>query len=217
MKTLGIIPARGGSKGIPNKNLLQLGGKPLIAYTVEAARASGVIDRLILSTDSEAIAEIGRSLGVEVPFMRPPELASDDAPMLPVVQHAVSQMEQSGWVADIVVLLQPTSPLRRPERIQQAVELLKSSDCSSVVSVTEIPEMFAPQKAMVIHDRFLDFWSDDGESVITASTIGANVCPREHSLRCVETGFIRGRNPLRKQMFTANPHCRRNTQFGYFG
>ena len=89
MKVLGVITARGGSKGIPGKNLKLLGGRPLIAYTIDAARQSGVLDRLILSTDDAAIAEVAQGLGCEVPFLRPPELARDDTPHLPVMQHAV--------------------------------------------------------------------------------------------------------------------------------
>ena len=165
MKVLGLVPARAGSKGIPNKNLRELAGKPLLAYTVEAATASGSIDRLILSTDSEAIAEQGRSLGLEVPFMRPAELAKDDTPMLDVAQHAVAELETLDWRVDIMVLLQPTSPLRRPERIQEAVQVLKSREYDSVVSVVQIPDLFAPQKAMRIQNGLLRFWSADGETI----------------------------------------------------
>ena len=116
-KVLGIIPARGGSKGIPGKNMRLLGGKPLLAYSIEAARASGVIDRLILSTDSEEIAALGREFGAEIPFMRPAELAADDTPMQAVLEHALAGLDEQGWRAEIVVLLQPTAPLRRPEHI----------------------------------------------------------------------------------------------------
>lgn len=158
MNVLGLIPARGGSKGIPGKNLRQLGGKPLLAYSAEAARASGVIDRLVLSTDSEAIAELGRQLEIEVPFLRPAALAQDDTPMLPVIQHAVGALEDSGWAPDIVVLLQPTSPLRRPAHIAEAVRRLWKEDCDSVVSVIEIPHIFSPQRALHAGEGYLRFW-----------------------------------------------------------
>ncbi|MEX2160720.1 MAG: acylneuraminate cytidylyltransferase family protein [Anaerolineales bacterium] len=160
-----MVPARGGSKGIPNKNLRELAGKPLLAYTLEAARSSGVIDRLVLSTESPAIADLGRSLGMEVPFMRPEELAGDESPMLGVVQHAVVELERLGWRPDIIVLLQPTSPLRRGERIREAVELLKGNDCDSVASVVEIPDLYSPQKAMRLEGGFLKFWTDNGKAV----------------------------------------------------
>lgn len=165
MNVLGLIPARGGSKGIPGKNLRELAGRPLLAYTRDAALASGVIDRLVLSTDSEAIAELGRHLGIEVPFLRPVELAQDDTPMLPVLQHTVKILEESEWSPEIVVLLQPTSPLRKPEHIVVAVRQLQQGDCDSVVSAVEIPHLYSPQKALKVVDGALQFWMDDGEQI----------------------------------------------------
>ena len=114
MTVVGIVPARGGSKGIPRKNIAPLLGKPLLAYTAEAALAARRLARVILSTDDDEIAEVGRRCGLEVLFMRPPELARDDTPMLPVVQHAVRWLEERGDRYDAVCLLQPTNPLRRP-------------------------------------------------------------------------------------------------------
>lgn len=143
-KILGIIPARGGSKGIPGKNIRLLNGKPLIQYAIEAARASQVVDRLILSTDTNEIANVGRELGIEVPFLRPPELANDDTPMLPVIEHVIHFVEAQGWQPDIVILLQPTAPMRRPEYIEQALKLLTETKCDSVVSVIEVPRHYVP-------------------------------------------------------------------------
>ena len=164
-KVLGIIPARGGSKGIPNKNLRELAGRPLLAYTVDAAQESGVIDRLILSTDSGEIAELGRSLGVEVPFMRPVELAQDDTAMLPVLKHAVAQLEAGGWQPEIIVLLQPTAPLRKAQHIAEAVGLLQEESCDSVVSVVEVPGHYVPHFVMKIEEGKLDFFLPEGERV----------------------------------------------------
>ena len=111
MKILGIIPARGGSKSVPRKNIKDLGGKPLIAWTIEAAKASGVFDRLILTTDDEEIAEVGKKWGAEVAFMRPAELAQDTTPTLPVLQHAVKWLEDNdGSKPDAGMILQPTTP-----------------------------------------------------------------------------------------------------------
>ena len=149
---LGIIPARGGSKGIPGKNIRLLAGRPLLEYTVRAACASGVINRLILSTDSQEIAAVGHRLGVEVPFLRPNELAQDDTPMVPVLEHAVAFLEQTGWSPEIIVLLQPTAPLRRPQHIVDAVSLLRAARCDSVVSVVEVPRHFSPDYVMKIED-----------------------------------------------------------------
>lgn len=173
MKILGIIPARGGSKGIPNKNLRELAGKPLLAYAAEAANSAGVFDRLVLSTDSQAISDLGRSLGLDVPFMRPADLAADDSPMLAVLQHAVTQLEERGWKADIIVLLQATSPLRRAERIVEAVNLLKNGNYDSVVSVVEIPDLYSPQKAMRIENGRLEFWSPDGQTITRRQQVEA--------------------------------------------
>jgi len=156
MKVLGIITARGGSKGIPGKNIKKLAGKPLIVYTIEAARKSGALDRIILSTDDEQIAKIGRKYGAEVPFMRPARLARDDTQHLPVLQHAVRWLkEKENYRPDFVMILQPTSPLRQPFHIKEAVELIKKGKADSVLSVAKIPENFSPHKAMVVNDRGL--------------------------------------------------------------
>jgi CMP-N-acetylneuraminic acid synthetase len=142
---LGIIPARGGSKGIPGKNLALVAGRPLIAYTFDAARASHMLTHVVLSTDSEAIAAVGRDHGIEVPLLRPRELATDDTPMLDVLRHVVATV--SGR-PDIVVLLQPTSPLRRGEHIDAAVSTLIESRADSVVSVMPVPHQFTPTSVM---------------------------------------------------------------------
>src|SRR5512132_4248089 len=107
MLLLGLVPARGGSKGVPGKNVRPLAGHTLLDYTARAARDSGVLDRVMLSTDSPEIADAGRRAELEVPFMRPASLAADDTPMLPVIQHALAELARSGWSPDIIVLLQP--------------------------------------------------------------------------------------------------------------
>lgn len=149
-KILGIITARGGSKGIPGKNIKALAGKPLIFYTIDAAQKSGVFDRLILSTDDEKIASVARSYGCDVPFIRPKELADDNTQHLPVIQHAVSWLkENEGYYSDFVMILQPTSPLRQSFHIQEAVDLIFKNNGDAVLSVAEMPENFSPHKAMV--------------------------------------------------------------------
>jgi CMP-N,N'-diacetyllegionaminic acid synthase len=142
------VPARGGSKGLPGKNLRLIAGRPLLAYTADAARASRRLERVVLSTDDAAIADAGRNAGLDAPFLRPAELASDEAPMIGVLRHAVAEMAVRGFTADIVVLLQPTSPLRRAEHIDAAVDLLESTGADSVVSVVEVPHQFSPVSVM---------------------------------------------------------------------
>ena len=144
MKILGLIPARGGSKGVPGKNIRILAGKPLIAYTVEQVNASMQIDRLILSTDDEAIAKVAREIGLEVPFMRPNELANDSAGSLAVVQHALDFVEAQGEEYDAVCLLQVTSPYRPHGCIDAAIELFEKTRPDSLVSVRKVPDEFNP-------------------------------------------------------------------------
>jgi len=155
MRVLAVIPARGGSKGIPDKNLARVCGRPLLAYTADAAKASTRVTRTIVSTDDDRIAECARSLGLEVPFMRPASLAGDETPMLPVLQHALDAMDARGFAADAVVLLQPTSPLRRAEHIDAAIDSLERAGADSVVSVVEVPHQFNPVSVMRIEDGWL--------------------------------------------------------------
>ncbi len=135
---LGLIPARGGSKGIPRKNLVSVAGKPLIGYTIEAGLRSRHLDRVLLSTDDEEIAETSRRLGLKVPFLRPAELAADDTSMMAVIRHALRELAKTeGDQPTVVVLLQPTSPLRTEAHIDAAIELFEKEQADSVVSVSE--------------------------------------------------------------------------------
>ena len=147
---LALVPARGGSKGIPDKNIRPLVGHTLLHYAAQAAVASGVIDRIGLSTDSEAIAAEGRRAGLDVPFIRPAALARDETPMLPVIEHAVEALSVSGWEPEIVVLLQPTSPLRTGAHIRAAVQALRDTGADSVVTVVELPRHLSPDYVMRI-------------------------------------------------------------------
>ena len=144
---------------------MKLAGRTLLDYTAAAARDSGVIDRIVLSTDSEEIADAGRRAGLEVPFMRPGALAQDDTPMFPVIQHAVETLTADGWTTDVIVLLQPTSPLRRPAHVRDAVTLLHESKADSVVSVIELPRHLSPDYVMRIDDGALRPFLDEGERV----------------------------------------------------
>jgi CMP-N-acetylneuraminic acid synthetase len=135
MKTIAIIPARGGSTRIPRKNLAQLAGKPLIAYTIQAALAARHIDGVFISTNDAEIAAVARDYQAKV-IWRPDELCTATSPTEPAIQHAVDQIEQNqGHRVEIVILLQATSPLRGTKRIDQAVDLLRQSGCDAVASV----------------------------------------------------------------------------------
>lgn len=147
---------------MPGKNIRPLAGRSLLEYTAVAARDSGVIDRIILSTDSEEVADAGRRAGLDVPFMRPAHLAQDETPMLPVVQHAVSETIRGGWSPDLIVLLQPTSPLRRPDHIRDAVGILRGSQADSVVTVVEVPKHLSPDYVMRIDGEVLRPFLPDG-------------------------------------------------------
>lgn len=151
MEILGIIPARGGSKGIPGKNLRPLAGRPLIAHTIEAALGSRRLTRTILSSDCPEIMAVARGLGLDVPFPRPAALAADDTPMLPVIRHALDTLrEREGYEPQYIVLLQPTSPLRQARHIDEALDKLLASDADSLVSVVQVPHQYAPTSVMVL-------------------------------------------------------------------
>jgi len=137
MKTLAIIPARGGSKSIPNKNITLVGGKPLLEWTISAARAAQSIDRVIVSTDSPDIAGVARACGAEVPFLRPPELAQDDTPGIVPILHAAQWLkEHQSYEPDYVMCLQPTSPFRTLEDIEAVLKMAWDRQAESVISVT---------------------------------------------------------------------------------
>ena len=137
-KVVAIIPARGGSKSIPHKNIRPLGGVPLLAYSIAAGLESIYVDRVIVSTDNEQIAEIARAWGAETPFLRPAELATDDATDFPLFEHALQWLkEQESYIPDMLVQLRPTSPLRPPGIVDRAVEtLLARPEVDSVRGVT---------------------------------------------------------------------------------
>ena len=137
-KVLAIIPARGGSKGLPGKNIRELCGKPLIAWTIEQAKSCSDIDRVVVSTDDNQIALISEKWGAKVPFMRPAELASDTATTIDVIFHAIDWFKKhEDYRPEYILLLQPTSPLRSSEDINGAIQMLKDKDARAVVSVCE--------------------------------------------------------------------------------
>jgi CMP-N-acetylneuraminic acid synthetase len=141
---LGIIPARGGSKGIARKNIRLLCGEPLLAYTANTAFKSACLNRVLLSTEDPEIAQVGKELGLDVPFLRPAELASDSTPMIEVVLHAIRCVQSQGESYDAICLLQPTSPLRSAGTIDRCISLLWERDADTVISVRPVPLEYNP-------------------------------------------------------------------------
>ncbi len=153
MNILGFIPARGGSKGIPKKNIYPLAGKPLIAHTIEQSLGSR-INRTIVSTDSEEIASVSRQYGAEVPFLRPETLSSDKAVIKDAMQHCLDELlRRDGYQPDIIVLLQPTTPLRKAKHIDDFIDLLSSENADTVVSVSDPME----------HPGDMVYWQSAGQ------------------------------------------------------
>ena len=156
MRVLGIVTARGGSKGIPGKNIRPICGKPLLQYTAEAALAAKRLARVVLSTEDEEIAAVGRRCGLDVPFMRPAELAKDDTPHVPVLQEVVRKLEQAGEKYDAIMTLQPTNPLRLPSDIDGAIALFEKTGADSVISFVPVGDK---------HPARMKFIDDDGRVV----------------------------------------------------
>jgi CMP-N,N'-diacetyllegionaminic acid synthase len=149
MRVLGIITARGGSKGIPRKNIIPLLGKPLLQWTADAALSARRLTRVVLSTDDPEIAEVAQQCGVDVPFFRPPELARDDTPTIPVLQDVVRRLAAAGESYDAVLTLQPTNPLRQAADIDGAIELLEKSGADSVISFVSVGERHPARMKML--------------------------------------------------------------------
>ncbi|MFN5920668.1 MAG: cytidylyltransferase domain-containing protein [Bacteroidota bacterium] len=144
MKILSIIPARSGSRGVPGKNTKLLGGKPLIAYTIESAKQSKWLTDIVVSTDSESIATLAREHGAVVPFIRPAELATDSAKSIDVVVHTLTELQNQNKLYDAVVLLQPTNPFRPAGFIDEAIERFSKTTCDALVSVLPVPHEYNP-------------------------------------------------------------------------
>ena len=164
LNILAVIPARGGSKGIPRKNLCQVAGVSLVGHAVKTARSVSWIDEIVVSTDDQEIAGEGRKYGAEVPFMRPPELAGDNASSTDMWKHAWLESEAHFKVTfDISILLEPTSPLRRPSDISKTVDALLENDSDAAATVSQAPAHFTPHKCLTINERgIIGFYHSKG-------------------------------------------------------
>lgn len=158
-RTLAIVPARGGSKSIPYKNIVNLGGRPLISYCIKAIRKSRLVDRLIVTTDDSKIAKVSKKYGAEVPFLRPAELAQDSTPTIPVIEHTLRWLEKfEGYKPDFVLLVEPTTPFIKTEQIDEAFEMLVDKQADSSTTVISVPRVFHPYHIRVASDEgFLNF------------------------------------------------------------
>ncbi|MFN3647994.1 MAG: cytidylyltransferase domain-containing protein [Armatimonadota bacterium] len=172
MRVLGIIPARGGSKGVPRKNVRPLAGRPLLAYTADAALGAKSLTRTILTTDDPEIAQVGRDCGLDVPFLRPAELAQDDTPTKPVLQHAVRCLEAEGERWDAICLLQPTNPLRGADVVDACVRMFVEREADAVVTVLAVPPEYNP--------HWVYFQDESGS--LRISTGEAEPIPRRQAL-----------------------------------
>ena len=162
-KILAVITARGGSKGIPRKNIKELANRPLIAYTIEAAKNSQYLTRFIVSTDDQEIAEISKNYKADVPFIRPDELAQDNTPSLEVVNHALGWLEENNNERyDYVMTLQPTSPLRNSKDIDECIKKAIEINADSMMSMKEL-EDFSPKKLKKINNNLISpYFEDEG-------------------------------------------------------
>jgi len=163
--TIGVITARGGSKGIPRKNIRELGGTPLIAWTIKAAKQSALLDDCVVSTDDDEIAAVAERFGGRVPFRRPAELSTDAAKSIPVVQHALTWMrENEGKTFDYAMILQPTSPFRAAEDIDACVRKIVETGADSVMSMKELVDFSIPKLKVLDGDRILPLVEGEGSS-----------------------------------------------------
>jgi CMP-N,N'-diacetyllegionaminic acid synthase len=164
-RILGVITARGGSKGIPRKNIKDLAGKPLIAYTIEEAKKSKLLTRCIVSTDDSEIAEISKKYDADIPFIRPSEIAQDDSTSMDVAQHAIRYLkDELNEDYDYLMILQPTSPLRIVEDIEKSIEKIVDTSADSVMSMMELVDFSIKKLKRIEDDKVHPFLEDEGKT-----------------------------------------------------
>ncbi len=164
MKVLGLVVARSGSKGVPGKNLRILGGHPLVAWAVCAGRKAAMLSSVVISTDDRAIAETARRYGAKAPFLRPPELARDDSPVLDSILHAVAQLEAAGETFDAICVLQPTAPFRSPQEIDKAIRILEADpSADSIVALAPVEDLHPRRLRRIVKGEVRQFLEEGGD------------------------------------------------------
>jgi len=190
MKILGLIPARCGSKGIPNKNIKLLNGKPLIAYTIEQAQQSKLLTKCIVTTNSIRIANIARSLNSEVPFLRPDKFSTDKSPAIDYVLHALSFYEIRNVFFEAVCILQPTSPFRPAGSIDEAILQFDSSKSETLISVREIPTHYNPHWVFFSKNNLLSIATGD-KKIISSRQALPKAFNRDGDIYITKTNVIK--------------------------
>ena len=198
MNIMAFIPARGGSKGIPRKNLVLLHGKPLIQYTIEAVRGCKTINDIFISSEDHEIISFCESLGVQVPYRRPRNLAADNTPLIDTILHAIDWMSMHGDRPDALVLLQPTSPLRNASHIDEAVHLFLSSGADTLFSVHEMIEH--PYECLKISSERWSFLAKPDKEVHRRQDYKENFCYINGAIYLFKTDFLLSR----KKIFSEN-------------
>ena len=196
MKIIGLITARGGSKGIPGKNVKILAGKPLIQYSIEAALQSKFIAKIAVSTDSIDIANISRRCGAEIPFLRPPELSQDSTPTLPVIRHLINYYKNIGVEFDAICLLQPTNPFRPKNFIDKCIQKFIDSEADSFISVLKVPHEFNPHWTFESDEHNLLKITTGEENIIPRRQELPNAYFRDGSVYIIKVQFIEIENKL---------------------
>lgn len=210
MKVLGLIPARGGSKGVPNKNIKLLNGKPLIQYTSDIALQSNLLAKVIVSTDDKKIKNIAEKLDLKVPFVRPEYLSNSNSPTLPVVKHALEFYKAMNINFDAVCLLQVTSPLRSLDFLNSCLNKFINNDCDSLISVKKVPDHFNPHWCFEPDiEGYLKIATGDN-TIISRRQDLPNSYYRDGSIYITRSDVIINKNSLfgDKVLYEINPETR---------
>lgn len=196
MRILGLIPARGGSKGVPGKNIKLLGGKPLLEYTSAVAKASKYLSKIVVSSDDDNIIEVAKTLGVEVPFKRPAHLAVDTAPTLQVINHALDFFASQGEFFEAVCLLQVTAPFRNVAFLDQAIERFIESDSDALISVLEVPQDYNPHWVFEANENDILRISTGEEHIISRRQDLPKAFHRDGSIYITKTEVLQKQSSL---------------------